>query len=116
MNEEENIVGKHSDVEEFIRAAKGSVPATSTDTPNTSAAPHERTFRGPGRMGRPMHVDGGLCSPGCWSHYTENLLHKPNFIRRKICTELTALGWPTCSQEMGLSVHDDDLLRCLEQS
>ena len=62
MNEEENIVGKHSDVEEFIRAAKGSVPATSTDTPNTSAAPHERTFRGPGRMGRPMHVDGGLCS------------------------------------------------------
>ena len=22
--------------------------------------------------------------------------------------ELTALGWPTCSQEMGLSVHDHD--------
>ena len=64
MNEEENFVGKHSDVEEFIRAAKGSVPATSTDTPNTSAAPHERTFRGPGRLGRPMHDDGGL--PKSW--------------------------------------------------
>ena len=83
MNEEENIVGKHSDVEEFIRAAKGSVPATSTDTPNTSAAPHERTFRGPGRMGRPMHVDGGLCSPGCWCHYIESLLHKPSSFAEK---------------------------------
>ena len=83
MNEEENIVGKHSDGEEFIRAAKGSVPATSTDTPNTSAAPHVRTFRGPGRM------------------------------MRIICTELTALGWLTGfndSQKMGLSVHDDDFL------
>ena len=24
-----------------------------------------------------------------------------------ICTELTALGWPTCSLEMGLYVHDE---------
>ena len=65
MNEEENIVGKHSDVEEFIWAAKGSVPATSTDTPNTSAAPHVRTFRGPGRMGRPMHDEDYLYRVNC---------------------------------------------------
>ena len=67
-------------------------------------------------MGSPMHVDGGLCSPGCWCHYNENLLHKTNFIRRKICTELTALGWPTCSQEMGLSVHDHDYLNRVDRA
>ena len=41
MDEEENIFGKHFDVEEFIRAAKGSGPATLSDTPNTSAAPRD---------------------------------------------------------------------------
>ena len=41
MPEEENIFGKLFDAEEFIRAPKGSGPATSPDTPNTSAAPHD---------------------------------------------------------------------------
>ena len=43
-----------------------------------------RTYKGPGRTGRPMHDGGGLCSPGRWQPRLRKLPPRAGFIRDRM--------------------------------
>ena len=43
-----------------------------------------RTYKGPGRTGRPMHDGGGLCSPGRWQPRHRKLPPRAGFTRDRM--------------------------------